>query len=177
MPRDCVRHISEPFVRKEQNAMVFRDFTPNDIELFSFWLHKNYIAKWYNDPEDWLHEVSSDEFSFVHHFIVEEDGRPIGFCQYYDYGIPRENWHGTFDITDTYSIDYLIGEEAFLGKGYGARIVKCLIEKVFAETNAQKIIVKPEDDNTASCNTLLSAGFVKDESNNIFLLQRASICK
>lgn len=157
--------------------MDFRDFAQTDIDLFSHWLHKAYIRKWYNEPEDWLMEVRSGEFSFIHHFIVEEDGHPIGFCQYYDYAIPGEDWHGTFDISDTYSIDYLIGDETFLGKGYGKRIIEHLTSKIFEETNAKKIIVQPDDENKASRNTLLSAGFHLDEENNIFVLTREEVCR
>ena len=157
--------------------MVFREFNDTDINLFSIWLHKDYVQKWYNDPEDWLNEVRSDEFSFIHHFIVEENDCPIGFCQYYDYAIPGEDWHGSFDIKDTYSIDYLIGEEAFLRKGYGTRIIEKLIQLIFGETNAQKIIVQPDEDNVASRNTLLSAGFILDEENNIFVITRADVCQ
>lgn len=157
--------------------MTFREFTPIDIVLFEAWLNKEYIKKWYSDQEDWLLEVKSDDFAFIHHFIVEEDGKPMGFCQYYDYSIPGEDWHGAFDITDTYSIDYLIGEEAYLGKGYGTRIIKTLIEKIFAETSAQKIIVQPDNDNSASRNTLLSAGFQLDKSSNIFVLMRGDVCR
>jgi RimJ/RimL family protein N-acetyltransferase len=157
--------------------MVFREFCQKDIELFSTWLHKEYIRKWYSDPEDWLIEVRSDEFSFIHHFIVEENGSPIGFCQYYDYAIPGEDWHGTFDITGAYSIDYLIGEEAYLGKGYGKRIVEHLVRKVFEDSDARKIIVQPDDDNSASRNTLLSVGFQLDEENNIFVITRDEVCR
>lgn len=157
--------------------MYFREFNQTDIDLFSTWLHKEYIRKWYNEPQDWLIEVKSDEFSFIHHFIVEENGFPIGFCQYYDYAIPGEDWHVTFDITDTYSIDYLVGEEAFLGKGYGKKIVEQLVKKIFEETNAMKVIVQPDEENAASRNTLLSTGFQLDEENNIFVITRDKACQ
>lgn len=68
---------------KRGEKMTFRDFTPSDVDLFSAWLGKGYIKKWYSDPED----------------------------------------------------------------------------------------------NSASRNTLLSAGFSLDESNHIFVLRRADVCK
>ncbi len=157
--------------------ITLKDFTNNDIPLFTKWLNKPYIKKWYTDTEDWLNEVSSDKFDFIHHFIVLEDEIPFGFCQYYDYSQGGENWHGKIDISDTYSIDYLIGEEAFLKKGNGTKIIQLLTSKVFSETPAKQIIVAPEKENSASRNTLFSAGYSFDEENDIIMIKRSSVCK
>ncbi|HNX63624.1 MAG TPA: GNAT family N-acetyltransferase [Oscillospiraceae bacterium] len=148
-------------------------FTNQDIKLFTEWLNKDYIKKWYTDTDEWLEEVLSDKFEFIHHFIAADDNKPFGFCQYYDYSLGDENWHGAIDIKDTFSIDYLIGEKEYLGKGFGTKIIKLLTEKVFEETIASQIIVQPEKDNAASRNTLLSAGYGYDEGNDIFIFKRS----
>jgi len=93
-----------------------RDFSETDIPLFTEWLNKDYIKKWYTETEEWLKEVSCEDFAFVHHFIVTDNSKPIGFCQYYEYSQSGEDWHGTADIKDTYSIDYLIGEKSTSAK-------------------------------------------------------------
>ena len=92
--------------------LKLRPFFNEDITLFSKWLYRPHIAKWYHDPLNWMDEVNkrSDEFSFLHHFIVELEFKPIGFCQYYEYCRSGEDWHGNTDLDGTYSIDYLIGE-------------------------------------------------------------------
>jgi RimJ/RimL family protein N-acetyltransferase len=154
-----------------------RDFMETDIPLFTEWLNKDYVKKWYSETEEWLKEVSSEDFAFVHHFIVMNDGKPIGFCQYYEYSQSGENWHGNTDIKAAYSIDYLIGEKDCLGKGFGTKMLKLLTERTFQETNAVKIIVKPEKENAASRNTLLSAGFSYDEENDIFIFKRQKSCR
>jgi len=133
--------------------------------------------KWYTDTEDWLKEVSSAEYDFIHHFIVADEENPFGFCQYYDYSLGGEDCHGKIDIKDTYSIDYLIGEKEYLGKGYGTKIVKELTNKVFEDTTAKQIIVQPEKDNAASRNTLLSAGYSYDDENHILIIKRSSLCR
>lgn len=53
---------------------------------------------------------------------------PIGFCKYYDCYDARglEYWFTVNTPGDTFSIDYLIGDEAYLGKGYGKAIVALL---------------------------------------------------
>ncbi|MEG0505689.1 MAG: GNAT family N-acetyltransferase, partial [Raoultibacter sp.] len=112
----------------------------------------------------------NDEFSFLQHFIVEVENRSIGFCQIYEYHHSSETWHGNTEIDGTYSIDYLIGDTDYLGKGYGTAIINALIEKIRLEPSAKRIIVQPEPENKASCNTLLSCGFSFDTSNEIYVL-------
>ena len=142
-----------------------------DIPLLKKWLNKDYIIKWYEEPDAWLHEVKErfNEFSFVSHYIVTLNEKPIGFCQHYTCSDAGEDWYGDISLDGTYSIDYLIGEEEYLGKGFGKSIVYLLTQKIFSLSNAKRIIVKPEDENKASCNTLLSSGFVYDQRNRLYL--------
>jgi len=157
--------------------LKLNSFTENDIKLFTEWLNKDYIKNWYTHTDDWLNEVLSNEFDFIHHFIVSHDGRPFGFCQYYDYSLGGEDWHGAVNIKNTYSIDYLIGEKDYLGKGFGTKIVMLLTEKIFEETTAVQIIVQPEKDNQASRRTLISAGYSYDDENDIFVYKRGNLCR
>lgn len=155
---------------KKLELQQFRD---EDVALFEKWLYMPHVAKWYHDPLDWMDEVKkrNDEFSFLNHFIVKLEGKPIGFCQYYEYYHSKEEWHGNTDINGTYSIDYLIGDTEYLGKGYGKEIIQSLIQEIKLQNNAKRIIVQPEQDNKASCNTLLSCGFSFDTSNEIFVME------
>lgn len=154
------------------NKVLLRKLSDEDVPLFRKWLYLPHVAAWYHDPLDWIEEVEkrNDEFSFLQHFIVETENRSIGFCQFYEYRHSGEDWHGSTDVDGTYSIDYLIGDTDYLGKGYGKAIIKALIEKIKMEKNAKRIIVQPEPDNKASCNTLLSCGFSFDKSNEIYVL-------
>ena len=90
----------------------------------------------------------------------------------YQIMLEGETWHGSTSIEGTYSIDYLIGEEEYLGKGFGKRLIQTLIRKVFNETDAERIIVQPDKDNLPSRNTLLSAGFSYFEKDSIFIITR-----
>ncbi len=155
--------------------MRFRKFNLEDITIFTQWLHQDYIAKWYENPEDWIYEIVSEDFSWISHFIVEYDNRPIGFCQYYDYVKGEETWHGSIPREGTYSIDYLIGEPEFIGKGLGKEIIKTLNHIIFSDSDAKRIIVQPEEENHASCNTLLAAGFDYDEENKLYMITRNKV--
>ncbi len=154
-------------------TIILREFCDEDVPLFKRWLYLTHVAEWYHDPLDWIDEVEkrNSDYIWLRHFIVDVGGKPIGFCQYYEYCNSGEDWHGNAEIEGTYSIDYMIGDASYLKKGYGKAIVKQLIEMIKSCENAKRIIVQPEPENKPSCNTLLSCGFHFDEINGIYLMK------
>jgi RimJ/RimL family protein N-acetyltransferase len=154
------------------DKLSVRTIHDHDLQRFEQWLYQDYVAKWYEHPQDWINEVKNreSEFWFVHHLIVLHEGREIGFCQYYEYKYGGEDWHNNIELEGTYSIDYMIGERAYLGRGFGREIIRTLTKLIFETTNAVRIIVKPEDDNAASINALLSAGYEYDETNDLYIM-------
>jgi RimJ/RimL family protein N-acetyltransferase len=151
--------------------MILRNFKEKDIELFKKWLNKPYINKWYSPIDDWIKEVKNKngEFDFIKHYIAEIDSTPIGFCQYYDVSKAGEDCFKDLPI-DTFSIDYLIGEEKYLHLGNGKQIISLIIEKA-KESGAKIIVVQPDKDNLKSRNALLSNEFDYDVSKDLFILK------
>lgn len=152
--------------------LILKPIKNEYIPLVEKWLKKDYILKWYHEPDEWIREIKdrSGEFSFLHHFIVFDDDKPFAFCQYYDCYDAQEEWYIIDSPGQTYSIDYLIGEENYLGKGHGKGIVKLLISKIHDLNPNAKIIVQPENENIASCKALLANGFVYDEEMSCYKL-------
>ena len=142
-----------------------------DLPLFKAWLSAPHVARWYHDPQDWIGEVEQQDgaFRWLHHFIVEQEDRPIGFCQYYACKDSGEDWGGYTALGGTYSIDYLIGETQYLGKGVGKQIVAELTERIMGRGDAERIVGQPEPENRASCGLLLSCGFVFDPEKEIYV--------
>ncbi|MCL1823714.1 MAG: acetyltransferase [Oscillospiraceae bacterium] len=158
------------------NRLKLKPLEDTDVSLMEIWLNKKHIKEWYDIPglctvNDWLNEIKcrNDEFKFITHFMALYGEKPIGFGQYYKCEDVCEDWYGETPLTGTYSIDYLIGEEDYLGKGFGKLIIMLLVEKIFALPDSKRIIVQPDEKNNASCNALLSNGFVLDTSNNVYL--------
>lgn len=154
------------------NKLVLRPLSDSDINMFTSWLNKDYIKKWYLDPEDWLTEINGrhSRYAWIHHFIVMDGKTPIGFCQYYDcYNANDiEDWYDVVEQGDTYSIDYLIGNESYLGKGYGKLIVKLLTETIQTVEHANRIIVQPDIENYPSNRVLMANGYVYDEEKEYY---------
>lgn len=130
-----------------------------------------HVAKWYHNPSDWIAEIEKQqsEFSWIHHFIVENKGVPIGFCQYYACKDSEEPWEGYTALGGSYSIDYMIGEWKEMRKGFGKQAVAELVQRVDQHDNAERIVVQPEPENEASCGLLCSCGFILDTKNGIYV--------
>ncbi|WP_165042795.1 GNAT family N-acetyltransferase [Dysgonomonas sp. ZJ709] len=151
----------------------------SDIKQIEIWLNKDHVKKWFEIPEhnvylnDWLAEVSkrNEEFSWINYFIVQLDGQPIGFALYYDCRDAKEEWYEIEAKGEMYSIDYLIGETFYIGKGYGKEMIRLLAEKIKQNSTAKSIIVQPDSKNHSSCGVLISNGFIFDKDKDYYILQ------
>ena len=152
--------------------LSLRPVNNNDIDLLTSWLNSDYILQWYHNPDEWLAEINGRHgvYSWIHHFIAIAEDIPIGFCQYYDCYNARdlEDWYSVTQPDGIFSIDYLIGNEDYLGKGYGKTIVKILTETIRREEQAKEIIVYPDANNHASIRVLVANGYVYDEQTKYY---------
>ena len=96
-------------------------------------------------------------------FVVERDGEPIGMIQRYRLSEEPE-WRRVLAAAptpgDAASIDYLIGEEALLGRGLGGEIVERLVEDTWQRyPEVPAIVVSVQQENRRSWRALEKAGF------------------
>lgn len=151
--------------------IYLRPLEEEDIPLLETWLHKNHIAKWFADPEDWIAEVKArqGDFSWIHHFIAMQNDRPLGFCQYYDCYDAKEDWYDISRPGETFSLDYLIGDIDDLGKGHGKKIVALILDQIRSHSAAQWVLAQPDGDNNASAGVLLADGFAFDTEKDYYV--------
>lgn len=155
-----------------KNAIELKPLLDEDIVIFSEWLDKEFISKWFGEKEDWLNEINerNGKYSFLKHFIVYYNDRKIGYCLHADCFFLKDLEEEGHDFNDlysdiveknhTYEIGYLIGEEDCLNKGIGKIIVQKLEEKI-VEIGGKEIASDPAEENIISVKTLLSNGFKK----------------
>jgi RimJ/RimL family protein N-acetyltransferase len=141
-----------------------RKIEDKDLALFKKWVYQDYILRWYHQPEEWTNEIAGrdTEYSFLNHLIVYDQETPFAFCQYYDCFYAQEDWYTVNSAGYTFSIDYLIGDTNYLGKGYGKLIIAELIKNIREIKGAKSIIVMPEKENIPSCKALEANSFVYD---------------
>ena len=157
-------------IKESEIALV--PLLDKDISLFSKWLNKEYIYKWFcpngeEHREAWLDEVKNrnDKYNYMRHFIVNCNDKEIGFCLYMDCYFEKEYIPKHYGIAvdkkeSVYEIGFLIGEEEYLGKHIGNIIVQKLEEKII-RIGGKEIIADPNEKNIISIKTLLSNGFIK----------------
>jgi len=76
-------------------GLVLRPVKDSDMKQLEIWLNKEHVLKWYHEANEWLDEIKerNGSFSFLSHFIVLKDDKPIGFGQYYDCFDAQEEWY------------------------------------------------------------------------------------
>ena len=147
--------------------LELRLLNDSDIPLIEIWLNKEHVKRWYEIPDlgitinDWISELKEykGEFQWITYLIVLWQDRPIGLCLYYKCVDSSDEDFGTLPLTGSYGIDYLIGEESYLGKGLGKGIITLLVDKIFSLQDAQRVTADIDKNNKASEKTLLSCGF------------------
>lgn len=162
------------FMSNFYDELTLRPLFENDIVLIERWLKVEHVKKWFEPTEDWLHEIKNrrGEFSFITHLIAEFKGVPFGFCQYYDmfYGQEKENWLKIDKESECFSIDYLIGEEEFLHKGLGQKMIALMLNKL-RDKGAKTVVVRPEIKNKKSNRVLKNSGFIWNGTDYILSLR------
>ena len=66
-------------IEDENNNMIkLRKMELTDLSVFKKWLYTPHVARWYHDPLDWINEIEEQDsaFCWIHHFIVEHEGKP-----------------------------------------------------------------------------------------------------
>ena len=146
--------------------LALRLLNDNDLPLVESWLNKAHIKRWYDIPgvcsiDDWIAEIKErhDEFQFLTHLIALDKGHPIGFCQYYKCVDSDEDW-GMLPLEGAYCIDYLIGEQSYLGKGFGKGIITQLVAEILSKPDTLCVVADIDPENIASEKALLASGFV-----------------
>lgn len=124
-----------------------RRATPADAETLSRWDRKPHVKAAVSDSgssgfdADWPVELDqrSDGTEF---FIAEVDGKPIGALQIIDPAREQSQYWGSV-ATNLKAIDIWIGEEDYLGKGFGGRMMTFAVEYAFAESEVTAILIDP----------------------------------
>lgn len=147
--------------------LELRLLNDSDIPLIEIWLNEEHVRRWYEIPHlgitinDWISELKEykGEFQWITYLIVLWQDRPIGLCLYYKCVDSSGEDFGTLPLIGSYGIDFLIGEESYLGKGLGKGIITLLVDKIFSLQDAQRVTADIDKNNKASEKTLLSCGF------------------
>ena len=156
-------------VLQVEGDFTFRPLARTDFALLGRWLRTPHVARWWADDfsDEGLEEmyggcIDGTEPSEV--FIAERGGRAIGLMQRYRidaYSHYREKIATLAEVpAETSSIDYLIGPEDAIGRGWGTELIRAFTARLWQDDpGAVSIIVPVHAENPASWRALERAGF------------------
>jgi aminoglycoside 6'-N-acetyltransferase len=127
--------------------MELRPATKADVELLSYWDTKAHVmaATGADDVTDWSAEIGSDpQFEVL---IAQDAGRPIGVVQIIDPQLERTHYWGDV-AANLRAIDIWIGEEADLGRGLGTLMMGLALDRCFAASEVNAVLIDPLESNT-----------------------------
>ncbi|KGD95588.1 GNAT family N-acetyltransferase [Rhizobium sp. YS-1r] len=136
----------------------FRDVACEDFPLLAKWLAEPHIAKWWGEVDEELASIEESMTSVeTRPMIVEWEGKPIAYLQYYDPHL--EEGHPYQDQPKgTLGIDISIGSPELVGKGHGSAIIRQFAAELLAG-GAIRIVIDPDPENVAAIRAYEKAGF------------------
>lgn len=145
--------------------ITFRRLGIPDISLIHRWLHTPHVVRWWYEDLGTLEEVSEQYAAYiegreqVEPYLILHGNRPIGYIQTYHVS-DDEEYDTLVDIEDSAGVDLFIGEEEFLYRGLGPRLIRRFLEEVvFADESIEVCIIDPEPENKAAIRAYEKAGF------------------
>jgi aminoglycoside 6'-N-acetyltransferase len=167
----------ESIIRKPkmlmQVSLSFRPLSRFDFPLLQEWLSAPHVAAWWHEPLDLASVYAKygprvDGVEPTHVFVIEQDGRPVGWIQWYLWSDYPEHASQLRAELGSAGIDLAIGERAMTGLGWGpTAICEFLRQIVFADLRVSAVIADPEEDNLRSLRAFKKAGFT--ETNTVQL--------
>ena len=148
--------------------ITFKKFAKNYIPKFIAWSQKPHVQDtWFqegHEPLTMYYEKATNNNGYDYPFIIYLDSEPIGYIQCSDlYAYkklcPKTKGVFTNEEPGTFCLDLFIGEDNYLNKGYGTKIVKVFVDKIFKDFKAKKILVDPACSNKRAIRCYEKAGF------------------
>lgn len=140
--------------------ITFKRMQSSDFKKIYDWIQQPHVSKWWSDPNDWsefkLKFQRKLESPYRSCFIIYVDDTAIGYIQSYAANKFPE-WPSEQD--GTYGMDLFIGEDDYIGKGYGSRIVAQFVQELFKSPKVERIIINPDINNSAAIKAYERAGF------------------
>lgn len=131
-----------------------------DLPLIERWLRAEHVRRWWPHPVELeLAEMTGYlEGGGVAPFLAWADARPIGYLQIY-HANPEGFWAGHELPVETFGLDLFIGETEALGRGWGPRLIRLVLRRLFAMPEIMRVHIDPDPENAAAIRAYEKAGF------------------
>ena len=130
--------------------------TNADLAQVEAWLREPHVARWWASGttveaqmEKYRRRVAEEDTATVI-LMVTEDGRPVGWCQWYRWHRHPEAADAIGALRGEVGVDYAIGELGAIGRGLGTEMIAALVAEVRRYHPGAGVLVDPEAANRAS---------------------------
>ena len=150
------------------DEFAFRPLTREDFALLSEWLSAAHVEIWWREESDdgSIEErygpiVDGNDPTEV--FIIEREAQPLGLIQRFKIADNPE-WQSTLSVTGTptngMGIDYFIGAERMIGRGFGPELIDHFMRQTWVQyPEITSVVVSTNENNRRSWRALEKAGF------------------
>jgi AacA4 family aminoglycoside N(6')-acetyltransferase len=152
--------------------VTLRLMTEGDLPMPHDWLNRPHIVQWGGGEEarptlaevreHYLPRVLAQEP--VTPYIVMLDEKPIGYAQSYVALGSGDGWWEDETDPGVRGIDQSLANADQLGKGLGTKLVRSLVELLFADPAVTKIQTDPSPDNLRAIRCYEKAGFAREKT-------------
>ena len=143
--------------------IAFRPLEDADLPQVEAWLRAEHVARWWRDPLEIAVEkrrAALEGRRDVEHYVILEDGRPVGMIQTYRVGDYPEWGELTGVEPEAAGVDLFVGEPAAIGRGLGPAILQEFAHSVvFARPETTAAVATVEEANRRSWRAFEKADF------------------
>lgn len=175
-------------ISDKYESINFSQLKENDFHQLFVWLNQPYIRTFYQKEaidfiaieQKYTERLQSN--STVNCYIINFNTVPIGYIQTYMIA-DHVDFSNVTGVKNGASIDFYIGNPAFLNRGFGWLIeLKFLKEILFSNTTASKCYVYHEKDNIPALKSSKKVGFryfksliIDNKVNYLFLIPKIKL--
>lgn len=141
----------------------------SDLPLLQRWLQLPQVDAWWHEPLDLAGVVAKygpriDGLVPTHMFVIELDGRAIGWIQWYRWRDYAAHAAQLGAEPTAAGVDLALGEVEMLGRGLGSAALRLFIERVVFAHDVSAVVSDPEERNTRSLRAFEKAGFTVERT-------------
>ena len=149
------------------DQLSFRPMGRDDLPRLFGWIAEAHVAEWWLDGNETIEAVEarySERVDGAHHvtpWIMEIEGVPVGFVQWYRVADEAEWFPGLTIPTGTVAVDIAIGDPEYVGKGHGRRLLLEFVHHVLraAAPDSPEVWIDPNPRNERAVRAFRAAGF------------------
>lgn len=154
--------------------LSFRKVKSHDYDLICNWLNKPHIRPYFfgigleNTIKNLrlsVQGINSNGHYTFEHWLALAGNQAFGFLITsridgpFDKDDPYNKWYNEGE--EIFTLDLLIGEEGYLSKGFGVKMIQDFLSNKFLQAN--KILIDPAAENTRAIHVYEKVGFKKIE--------------